>query len=57
MLKQGTREFSVYFADYQRILAEFKWDPSAKMAALRQGMAGNLKDLLLSYDCLDDWPS
>ena len=27
------------------------------MAALRQGMAGNLKDLLLSFDCPDDWPS
>ena len=57
MLKQGTREFSAYFNDFQRIMAELKWDPSAKMAPLRQGMAGNLKDLLLSYDCPDDWPS
>ena len=54
MPKQGTREFSAYFADFQRIMAELKWDPSAKKAALRQGMAGNFKDLLLSYDCLDD---
>ena len=53
MLKQGTREFLAYFADFQRIMAELKWDPSAKKAALRQGMAGNLKDLLLSYDCPD----
>ena len=57
MLKQGTREFLAYFADFQRIMAELKWDPSAKKAALRQGMAWNLKDLLLSYDCPDDWPS
>ena len=57
MLKQGPREFSAYFADFQRIMAKLKWDPSAKKAALRQGMAGNLKDLLLSYDCPDDWPS
>ena len=55
MLKQGIREFSAYFADFQRIMAELKWDPSAKKAALRQGMAGNLTDLLLSYDCPDDW--
>ena len=57
MLKQGTREFSVYFADFQRIMAELKWDPSAKKAALHQGMAENRKDLLLSYDCPDDGPS
>ena len=57
MLKQGTREFSAYFADFQRIMAKLKWDPSAKKAALRQGMGGNLKDLLLSYDCPDEWPS
>ena len=54
ILKQGIREFSVYFADFQRIIAELKWVPSAKKAALRQEMAGNLKDLLLSYDCPDD---
>ena len=57
MLKQRTREFSGYFANFQRIMAELKWDPSAQMAALRQGMAGNRKDLLLSYNCADDWPS
>ena len=56
MLKQGTRELSAYFADFQRIMAELKWDTSAKKAALHQGMAGNLKDLLLSYDCPDNWP-
>ena len=55
MLKQETREFLAYFADFQRIMAELKWDPSAKKAALRQGMAENLKDLLLSYDCPDEW--
>ena len=55
MLKQGTREFSVYFADFLRIMAELKWDPSAKKVALRQGMAGNLKDPPLSYDYPDDW--
>ena len=54
ILKQGTREFSAYFADFQRTMAELEWDPSAKKAALRQGMAGNLKDLLLAYDCPDD---
>ena len=55
MLKQRTKEFSAYFGDFQRIMAELKWNPSAKKAALRQGRAGNLKDVLLSYDCPDDW--
>ena len=54
LLKQGTREFSASFADFLRVMAELRWDLSAKKAALRQGMAGNLKDLLLSYDCPDD---
>ena len=57
MLKQETREFSAYFADFQHIMAELKWDPSAKKAALRQGMAGNPNDLLLSYNCPDDLSS
>ena len=57
MLKQGTSEFSAYFANFQRIMAELKWDPSAKKAAIRQGMTGNLKDLLRSYDCPEDWAS
>ena len=56
MLKQGTREFSAYFADFQRIMAELKLDRSAKKAALCQGMPGNLMDFLLSYNCPDDWP-
>ena len=50
MLKQATREFSAYFADFQRIMAKLKWDPSANKAALRKGMDENLKDLLLTYD-------
>ena len=54
MPRQGTREFSAYFTDFPRIMMELQWDPSAKKAALRQGMAGNLKDLLFSYDCPDD---
>ena len=54
MLKQGTRGCLVYFADFQRIMAELQWDPSTKKVALHQGMAGNLKYLLLSYDCPDN---
>ena len=55
MLKQKTRDFSAYVADFQRIMVELKWDPSVKNAAMCQGMVHNLKELLLSYDCPDDW--
>ena len=48
ILKEGTREFSAYFADFQRILGEPKLAASTKIAALCQGMAGNFKDLPLS---------
>ena len=57
MPKQGTSEFSTYIADFQPIMAKLKWDPAAKMAVHRQKMARNLKDLLFSYDCHDNWPS
>ena len=57
MLQQGTSKYSAYFTDFQRIMAELQVDPSAKKATLRQGMAGNLKDLILSYECPDDWVS
>ena len=55
MLKQGTREFLAYFANFQCIMAELQLDPFAKSAGLHQGMAGKLEDLLVSYDCPDDW--
>ena len=55
LVKQGTREFSAYFADFQSIMAELQWNPSATKAALLQRMAGNLKEILLSYDCPNDW--
>ena len=35
MLKQGTREFSAYFADFQRIMPELQSEPLAKKASLR----------------------
>ena len=35
MLKQETREFSAYFADFQRIMPELQSEPLAKKASLR----------------------
>ena len=33
-LKQANREFSVYFADFQRLMAELRWDDDARKTAL-----------------------
>lgn len=54
-LRQGTGEFSVYYSNFSRLMAELQWDDSAKKAALRQGMAEPLKDLLLCWEAPDNW--
>jgi hypothetical protein len=48
-LRQGTRDFSAYFADFQRVQATLKWDDNAKQAALYTGMTEGLKDVLAHY--------
>lgn len=54
-LKQTNREFSVYLADFQRLMAELQWDTPAKRVALLHGISEELKDLLLSYDEPEDY--
>ena len=56
-LKQGNREFSVYFADFQRLMAELRWDTPAKRAALYRGMSDDLKDYLMNYEVPSEWPA
>jgi len=54
-LKQENREFSVYFADFQRLMAELRWDESARRSALYRGLSGEMKDLLRSYPRPSEW--
>ena len=45
-LKQRDREFSQYYAEFQRYVADVKWNEDAQLDALRQGLSNELKDSL-----------
>ena len=46
-LKQGNKEFSSYFAEFQMLIAELDWDQNAKMDALREGLSIELHDRMI----------
>ena len=54
-LKQGNREFVVYFAEFQRLMADLNWNDSAKKAALHRGLNPELKSILIHNDIPDGW--
>src|SRR6202022_1065679 len=45
-LKQRDREFSQYFAEFQRYVANVRWNTEAQLDALRNGLSNELKDSL-----------
>ena len=47
-LQQGTREFALYYAEFQRYAADVKWDEVAKLSALRRGLSCKLKNDLVT---------
>ena len=47
-LQQGTREFTLYYAEFQRYAADVQWDEVAKLAALRKGLSYKLKNDLVT---------
>src|ERR1700730_5372602 len=49
-LKQRDREFSQYFAEFQRYVADVKWNTEAQLDALRNGLSNELKDSLQHTD-------
>ena len=42
-LRQGNRDFSTYYAEFQRYAADLNWNEPAKLEALRKGMSEELK--------------
>ena len=42
-LRQGNKNFSSYYAEFQRYAANLDWNESAKKEALRKGMSEDLK--------------
>lgn len=47
-IDQGTRDFSSYFAEFQRHAAEVSWNDEAKLSALRRGLSYQLKQDLIA---------
>ena len=54
-LKQANREFSIYFADFQRLISELDWNDSAKRHALTRGLCNELKDGLVWQPEIEDF--
>jgi hypothetical protein len=52
-LKQRDREFSQYYAEFQRYMADINWNTEAQMDALRNGLSNELKDSLQHADIPD----
>lgn len=46
-LRQGNKEFSVYFAEFQMLVAELNWDATATMDALRNGLSIDIIEKLI----------
>ena len=46
-IQQGTREFALYYAEFQRYAADVQWGEIAKLAALRKGLSYRLKNDLV----------
>jgi hypothetical protein len=54
-LRQGNRDFVMYYAEFQRLIADLDWNDAAKRAALHRGLSEELKDILSTQDLPEDW--
>jgi hypothetical protein len=52
-LEQRDRELSHYYAEFQRYVADVKWNTEAQIDALRNGLSNELKDSLTHADIPD----
>ena len=49
-IKQGTREFSAYFAEFQQYALQLNWNNDAIRAALKNGLAPELETAFVTID-------
>jgi hypothetical protein len=56
-MKQKTREFSHYNAEFQVITADLKWNPAAVRNALTMGLSEEMKDSFTYSDMLEELPA
>jgi hypothetical protein len=48
-LMQGNRQFSIYYAEFQRLIAILDYDSKAKKAALKQGLSKEFQASLIYH--------
>jgi len=56
-IKQKTREFSLYYAEFQVIAEDLDWDPSSLRNALRMGWSEEMKDSFMYSDMPERLPA
>ena len=49
-IQQGTRDFSSYYAEFQRYAAEVEWNEAAKLAALKRGLSYRMKQDFMAVE-------
>jgi hypothetical protein len=54
-LRQGNRDFIMYYMEFQCLIADLDWNDAAKQAALHHGLSEELKDILSTQDLPEDW--
>ena len=56
-IRQGSREFSTYFAEFQQYALQLNWNPEAIRAALKNGLSSELESALITIEEPDDYAS
>jgi hypothetical protein len=54
-LCQGNRDFIMYYAEFQCLIADINWNDMVKHAALHHDLCEELKDILSIQDLPKDW--
>jgi hypothetical protein len=54
-LRQGNRDFVMYYAEFQHLIVDLNWNDAVKRAALHRGLCEELKDILSTQDLPKDW--
>jgi hypothetical protein len=49
-LRQANREYILYYADFQLLIADVEWNDGAKRHSLMRGLSTELKDFLVTVD-------
>jgi hypothetical protein len=48
-LTQGSRDFSAYFANFQRLAADVDWNEQAQKHALTRGLSNDLRNAMIHH--------